>query len=773
MDVFDLGNFYNIIIKPTLNSITKLRNVYLCAKPLGMINKVRDFADSTNFSNALKVTLAATLPVFIFSYLNDFQTGFTIAIGALLTYPSDIPSNIKHKINGILVAALIVAGGNLFVNLMHPYPIFFYPILAVLVFFISMISVYGQRATMVSFSGLLAISLAFAHLQSGIALFQYAGLMFIGGLFYLVISVLFEYLRPHRYVALQIAECIKLTAKYMKLRGDLWNPETDRSKIIESQLLLQVELNVIHENLREILIRNRSNSGSSNQNKKMLLVFISCVEILELALSTSFDHNTLHQKFHSHPKVLTTYQQLAYNLAATLKRVSKSIEKNEKYIGKHELMSDLDALEKIILEYESESGGGSDGVLMLTNMMHYAEKQIEKIKIIERSFSSGVDLKELKGRDKDLEKFITPHYYPFQTLKENISFSSGIFRHSLRLTLTLMVGFVLGHFFIFENSYWILLTIIVIMRPGYGLTRQRSFDRIIGTVAGGVLAFGLLLFIDNRIVMGTLAVVSMLFGFAFTQINYKLGATFVTIYVVLLYGLLMPNSNQVIEFRIIDTLVGAALAFVANYFLWPTWEFLSLPVYIKKSIEANRNYLNEISTFYNQKGDVLTSYRVARKNAFIEIGNLMASFQRMTQEPKSKQKQQQQVYKLVELNHSLLSASASLGTYIQTHHTSKASEAFNVVVDSVIKNLEMAMVVFEDSAEKNSTITNKEELALRFTELKNIRAREIKSAAVDEKTFQLKMQEAQLVIEQLIWLVNLSEGIVKASKKLDLYDLKH
>ena len=37
---------------------------------------------------------------------------------------------------------------------------------------------------------------------------------------------------------------------------------------------------------------------------------------------------------------------------------------------------------------------------------------------------------------------------------------------------------------------------------------------------------------------------------------------------------------------------------------------------------------------------------------------------------------------------------------------------------------------------------------------------------MDESAFQLKMQEAQLIIEQLIWLVNLSENILKTTKAL-------
>ena len=177
-----------------------------------MFPKVKKNIDSTYFTNALKITLAAAIPVLLFSYLGNFQIGFTIALGAILVYPSDIPSNLKHKINGILVTILIVSGVNLLINLVYPYSWLFYPFLTVLLFFLSMISVYGQRATMVSFSALLTISLAFAHLQIGWNRVQYSGLLLLGGLFYLLISVVFFYIRPHRYAELQIAQCIKLTS---------------------------------------------------------------------------------------------------------------------------------------------------------------------------------------------------------------------------------------------------------------------------------------------------------------------------------------------------------------------------------------------------------------------------------------------------------------------------------------------------------------------------------------------------------------------------------
>ena len=734
-----------------------------------MLYKIQKIIDSTNFTSALKVTLAAVIPVLLFTFYGNFQMGFAMALGAIFAYPSDIPSSIQHKIKGILVTSFLVAGLHLLVNLVYPFPFIFYPFLAVLIFLIAMLSVYGQRANMVSFSCLVAVSLAFASISTGWSMIIHSSLILSGGLFYLLISIIFQYLSPHRYVELQIADCIKLTAKYLKLRGDLWTVTADRKAIIEKQLHLQVELNTIHQSIREVLVSGHGASGSSNQNRKMLLVFISLVEILELALSTAFDHNTLHQKFDDHPKVLRSYQNLAYSLATSLKQLSKSVKKSTTYIYKSTLLHDMHALQLSIAAYENELGkqNASEGVFMLTTMLQYAEKQVEKIKIVERAFSPSFSAQDWKGIDKDLEKFLNPQYYPLSTLTQNLSFSSTIFRYSMRLTITLMTGFIIGKFVSFHNEYWILLTIIVIMRPGYGLTKERSFHRLIGTVLGGILAFGILYLVNDKSIIGVFSIACMLLGFYFTQVNYKISATFVTMYVVFIYGIITPNISDLVQYRILDTVIGAVLAFVANHFLWPSWEFLNVRIHLEKAIKANQIYLQEIATFYNKKGSISTSYRLARKNAFIEIGNLMASFQRMTQEPKSKQKQLPQVYKLAVLNHSLLSSLASLGTYIQSHKTTTASEAFNVVVDTAIKKLDNAIFLLNKNNAKLQENILMEDLEIRFTELKNIREKELKQGiAIDEEAFQLKMQEAQLVIEQLMWLTNLSENIVKNIKIL-------
>lgn len=728
-----------------------------------MIRNVREITDSMNFTNSVKVTLAAAIPVIVFAYLDRFDMGFAIALGAFLIFPSDISSNLRHKVNGLAAAIAIVNLSALAISLAFPYPWIFYPLFIALLFFLSMISVYGHRATLVSFSGLLSVSLVFGNVYQGRELFVYIGLMLLGGFFYFLVSLVFYYIRPNRYAELQLADAMKLTAKYLKLRGDLWTIGALRTKIIEKQLKVQIDLNAIHENIRETLILTRMHSGTSNQNRKMMIVFITLVEILELGLSTSFDHAKLQKQFSLQPDVLEAYQRLAYNLAATLKRLGKAAESRTKYRSAHNLYGDLQAFEKKIREFERISND-AEGAYMLANMLHYAEKQVERINIVERAYTLAVFKHDVKGADKDLEKFVKPQYYPFSILKENLSFSSTIFRHSLRLTITMLAGYLIGIALPFQNAYWILLTIVVIMRPGYGLTKERSYKRILGTLLGGFIAFGILLLPIPDIAVAVLIMICMVLGLTYSNINYLVGATFVTMYVVFIYGMITPDVRDVVQYRIMDTVTGAGLAFVANYLLWPSWEFMQVPVYIEKVIAANRNYLVQISELYNKKGPTPVSYRLARKEAFIETGNLMASFQRMTQEPKSKQKQLPEIYELAVLNHSLQSSLASLGTYIQLHQTTKASKGFNYIVDKAIQNLGDAQLIL-----RGETVTDKpaEDLSLRFTELKNIREKELReSRHIDEQGFRLKMEEAQLVIEQLIWLTNITESIKKGVRAL-------
>ncbi|MHC5361452.1 FUSC family protein [Myroides sp. LJL110] len=735
-----------------------------------MLSKARKFTDDSHLAGALKITLSGVIPFLIFMPYQEFNWAFAMAMGSLLTAPVDIPSNIKDKVAGLLVGAVTVPLVTLALSLSHGYWLF-YPVFIFIFFSLSMIAVYGHRANLLSFSGLLAASLALAHTYKGQELWTYASLLLFGGLLYLLVAIIFYYIRPRRYGVLLTSNCMELTAKYLKYRGELWDSNADNDKITGEQLKIQIQLNDVHENLREFVVRNKASTGNSSNNRRLLVAFTSLVDILEIAVSSSFDHQKLRELFKSDPYIIANYQKLAYDLSTTVEKIGEALNMDLKYTPDESLIPQLHQLQKqlALFSVKDNSKTKLEAILMFNNVLHYAQQQIDKVKVLERTLIEKAFTTSIEDNYKDLEKFLTPVHYRWQTLAENLNFTSTIFCHASRLTITVLTGLIISNIFNLLNGYWILLTIVVIMRPGYGLTKQRSFERVIGTVAGGLIAFGLLYLIQENVqVLAYLVVLSMILGYWFSHTDYKVGVTFVTIYVVLIYGILTPNFMDLLTYRIIDTFIGAVLAFCANYFLWPSWEFLNVNKHLSKSIQANKQYVKEIVVLYNEKGEVTLPYKLARKYAFIEVGNLMASFQRMIQEPKSKQLLKAEIYELAVLNHTFLSIAASIGVYVQSRETTKASQAFNTVTNYIDQNLAIGIDLLEKRKTSPNLLSQEtmDNFQISITYLQNLRQAELKRTCSTQEEFSTLMQESSLVIEQLAWLAQLSEKILKTIKIL-------
>jgi uncharacterized membrane protein YccC len=134
---------------------------------------------------------------------------------------------------------------------------------------------------------------------------------------------------------------------------------------------------------------------------------------------------------------------------------------------------------------------------------------------------------------------------------------------------------------------------------------------------------------------------------------------------------------------------------------------------------------------------------VNRKEAFLQMSNLSAAFQRMAQEPKSKQNHFDDIYELVEINHSFLASLASLSSYIQNHKTTAASEEFIMISEKIQANLDRICSQLKAIEHlTNKTIINTE----------NVR----------------NHQEAHLIWEQMYWLFLLSEKMLKLTLKFEV-----
>jgi len=559
---------------------------------------------SISFSKAIRVGIAVTLPAVIATHLGYSEIGMAISFGAFWSSPSDVIGSFQHKKIGILISAglvMIVSFIKGYINL-DLWALL--PALGLLTFAISFISVYGFRASLISFSGLMALALRFARDSEGLEIYEYALLMGLGGLWYLLLSKIWYRVNPKAETEEFLSETYVLTAEFLETRGKLVDPKENR-EILQSKLLkLQRDLTKNHETLREILILSRKSSGRSNYQDKRLLIFAQLIEILESATANPVNYERMDALFNEHPQYVNRFQDLIFEMSSQLRTIYKAGNDKNKLPKNDSLKECIEnvrleiALLREKLYYEE--------YLMLQNFLEYQEKQFEKLKRIKWLLGdpdiSNVDIIDRKKA----KRFLVPQDYDPKLLLENFSFKSPIFKHSLRLAATVMIGYALGSIFEFQNPFSILLIIIVIMRPSYGLTRNRAKDRLIGTLIGGAIAFGLVFLIQDPYAYGVMGIISLVIAISLVQKNYKASATFITLSAVFIYAILSPDVLSLIKFRILDTLVGAGLSYAAMRWLWPTWEFADIKESIEKSVKANKDFLHKITEYYQLKGSIHT-----------------------------------------------------------------------------------------------------------------------------------------------------------------------
>lgn len=724
------------------------------------------FFKSRDFSKAVMIGIAITTPILIGLWVGEFEVGLALCFGAFWCSPSDVSGSFRHKKIGILFSAALVMIVSLIGGYLDYQSWISLPILGVLTFAIAFLSVYGFRASLISFSGLLALVLSFAHEVNDIELWQYSLLVGVGGLWYFLLTIVWHRLSRKAQTEEILVETYLLTADFLETRSKLVEPKNDRKELKKKLHEIQIKLIDHHATLREILMLSRQKSGKSNYEGRRLLIFVQLVEMLETAIANPVNHDKMDALFKENTQYIKSFQNLIYEMVNQLRLIARAGSDAKKLPKNKELTALFENLDKEIAEYgRIVSYGNYAGFTMLKNLLEYQEKQITKIKRI-KWLLGNADLEGEELVDKSVSKlFIASQDYDPAILLRNFSFRSNIFKHSLRLAVTLMVGYIAGTIFDSQTPYWILLTIIVIMRPGYGLTKSRSKDRIIGTLIGAVIALGLVFIVRSPYAYAAMGVVSLIIAFSMVQRNYKASATFVTLSVVFIYAITRPDVLNVIQFRILDTAVGAALSYMAMRWLWPAWGFLEINKNIETSVCANKNFLGQIAHFYQQKGQVPITYKVSRKEAFLETSNLSSAFQRMAQEPKSKQINLPEIYELVELNHTFLSALASLSTYIQFHPTTSASPAFNAAIAKIDRNLSEVLRSLKVDFQESKLIEIEDDSFFKEQIEAFQEENEPENGEIDNMQVR-NFQEAHLVWEQLRWLYSLSFDMLRITSSI-------
>lgn len=220
---------------------------------------------------------------------------------------------------------------------------------------------------------------------------------------------------------------------------------------------------------------------------------------------------------------------------------------------------------------------------------------------------------------------------------------------TFRLMVCIGVAAVLSEVFPLARSYWVVLTVAIILKPDYGSVFARAVQRGAGTIVGAVLGAVILVVVPyGPWLLVPFGVLAALLPYGKSR-NFGLAATFLTPLVVLLIDLLSPAGWRLAGDRLVDTLLACAIALIVGYAPWPmSWQ-AHLPGQFAGTLRAVSAYLDEsLVTAWaasprpgtpgappgSAAGQPARRSRL-RRRAYRSLSDLRAEYQRTMSEPRA------------------------------------------------------------------------------------------------------------------------------------------
>jgi uncharacterized membrane protein YccC len=246
-------------------------------------------------------------------------------------------------------------------------------------------------------------------------------------------------------------------------------------------------------------------------------------------------------------------------------------------------------------------------------------------------------------------------------LRANLSLDSAAFRHAVRLAVCVGLGEALGRGFELRRSYWLPMTVAIVLKPDFSATFSRGVLRLAGTFLGLVVATALYhvlpLSLMNDVVLITLLV---LIARSIGPANYGVFVTAISALIVYLFAFLGVAPKDVIDARALNTVVGGALALLA-YGLWPTWERTQVADTMAKMLDGYREYFEAVVAWLvNPERVPSTDLDQKRVAGRLARSNMEASFERLSAEPGVSHEQIDVIGNILASSHRLVHAMMAL-----------------------------------------------------------------------------------------------------------------
>ncbi|MCM4084099.1 FUSC family protein [Paractinoplanes hotanensis] len=163
----------------------------------------------------------------------------------------------------------------------------------------------------------------------------------------------------------------------------------------------------------------------------------------------------------------------------------------------------------------------------------------------------------------------TPALY-WHRLRENLTPRSVAFQGALRLAVALAVARLIAGELDLSHGFWVLLTILTVLRASAAETRSTLRPALVGTVAGSVVAALILLPGLDPLVFAVALPFVMIAGFAAGPLlGLGWSQALFTLVITLVFAQVTPVDWRLAEQRVADVLIGAAIGVLIGLFAWP------------------------------------------------------------------------------------------------------------------------------------------------------------------------------------------------------------
>ena len=202
-----------------------------------------------------------------------------------------------------------------------------------------------------------------------------------------------------------------------------------------------------------------------------------------------------------------------------------------------------------------------------------------------------------------------------------LSHDSSVLRHALRVAAVVLAASTIATASGMHYGYWITMTAFLLMNPYRIRTTTRAVQRTVGTILGTMFAAMVANYAPSPTVLYFTIVLFAGLSASVLQLNYALYSMLVTPTFALLVDL-HQEDPALHGVRILNTLLGGTLAFIASYLLWPVREQVRFGDALADALERVDAYVGEIAAAIGRHEEPpVDSVVLARRQLELALSN--------------------------------------------------------------------------------------------------------------------------------------------------------